>query len=140
MPVRKASAVWEGALLGGKGTMNFGSFEGPYSFSSRFEEGKGTNPEELIGASFAGCYAMALSHDLDQKGYTPEKVEATAKVHLNKVGDGFAIESIDLSVVGKVAGVQEKEFKDIAEGTSKNCPVAKVLAGTKINLATNLQG
>ena len=139
MPVRKARAVWEGDLKRGSGTMNFGSFEGPYSFSSRFEEGEGTNPEELIGAAFAGCYAMALSHDLDQKGHTPEKVEATARVHLNKVGDGFAIESIDLSVVGKVADVQEKEFTDIAEGTSQNCPVAKVLAGTKINLEANLQ-
>jgi osmotically inducible protein OsmC len=134
MPVRKASAVWEGDLIKGKGTMRFGSFEGPYSFTSRFEEGKGTNPEELIGGAFAGCYAMALSHELAQKGYKPEKVDATAEVHLNKVGDGFAIESIDLSVTGKITGVPEKEFKEVANATSQNCPVAKVLAGAKISI------
>lgn len=121
MPVRKSSAVWEGDLKHGKGTMRFGSFEGPYSFSSRFEESKGNNPEGLIGAAYAGCFSMALSHELAQKGHTPERIEATAKVHLGKAGEGFAIESIDLSVTGKVPGVQEQEFREVAEGASKNC-------------------
>jgi osmotically inducible protein OsmC len=119
--------------------MRFGSFEGPYNFSSRFEEGEGTNPEELIGGVFAGCFAIALSHELAQKGYTPEMVDATAGAYLNKVGDGFAIESIDLTVAGKVTGVQEKEFKKMAEVTSQNCLVAKVLAGTKIGLQAKLE-
>jgi osmotically inducible protein OsmC len=139
MPVRRAHALWEGDLKSGKGTMSFGSFEGPYSFSSRFEEGKGANPEELIGAAYAGCFAMALSHELAQKGHAPESVEAKAAVHLEKSGDGFAIESIDLTVVGKVSGVQEKEFGGIAEETSRSCPVAKALSGTKVRLEAKLR-
>jgi osmotically inducible protein OsmC len=139
MPVRKANAVWEGDLPKGKGTMRFGSFEGPYSFSSRFEEGKGTNPEELIGAAFAGCFSMALSHELAQEGHTPDKVETTAEVHLDKVGEGFAISTIHLSTKGKVPGIQEQEFRKFAEGASRNCPVAKALAGIKISLEATLQ-
>jgi osmotically inducible protein OsmC len=139
MPVRKAHAVWEGDLPKGKGTMRFGSFEGAYSFSSRFEEGKGSNPEELIGAAFAGCFSMALSHELAQKGHTPDKVETTAEVHLDKVGEGFAINTIHLSTRGKVPGIQEQEFRKIAEGASRNCPVAKALGGTKISLEATLQ-
>jgi len=139
MPVRKAHAIWEGDLVKGKGTMRFGSFEGPYSFSSRFENGKGTNPEELIGAAFAGCFSMALSHELAQKGHTPDRISTNAEVHLEKSSEGFTIESVHLSVKGKVPGVQEKEFKEVAEGASRNCPVARALAGTNISLDTELQ-
>jgi osmotically inducible protein OsmC len=139
MPVRKAHAIWEGDLMKGRGTMQFGTFQGPYSFSSRFENGKGSNPEELIGAAFAGCFSMALSHELAQKGHTPERVATNAEVHLEKAGDGFAIEAIHLSVQGKVRGLQEKEFKETAEATSANCPVAKALAGTKISVEAVLQ-
>jgi osmotically inducible protein OsmC len=123
----------------GKGTMKFGSFEGPYSFSSRFEEGKGSNPEELIGAAFAGCFSMALSAELAQKGYAPQQVATDADVHLEKAGEGFAIETIHLSVRGKIPGIQEKEFKETAEAASTNCPVAKALAGTKISVDAELQ-
>src|SRR5687767_8179217 len=86
MPIRSADAVWEGELQGGKGTMKFGSgaFEGQYSFSSRFEEGTGTNPEELIAAAHAGCFSMAFSGALGRNGHPPTKVETTAKVHLEK--------------------------------------------------------
>src|ERR1700686_3074127 len=92
------SAVWEGTLKEGKGTMKLGSgaFEGAYSFQSRFENGKGTNPEELIGAAHAGCFSMALSHGLAQAGYPPRRVHTTAKVHLEQQGGGFAIPKIDL--------------------------------------------
>jgi osmotically inducible protein OsmC len=113
----------------GKGTMRFGSFEGLYSFSSRFEEGGGTNPEELIGAAFAGCFSMALSHELAQAGHTPTSIETTAEVHLDKVDEGFSISTIHLSVKGKVPGIQEQNFRKFAEGASRNCPVAKALAG-----------
>jgi osmotically inducible protein OsmC len=124
----------------GKGTMKFGSFEGPYSFSSRFENGKGTNPEELIGAAFAGCFSMALSHELAQKGHVPVQVAANAEVHLNKSGDGFSIEAVHLSVKGKVPGVSEKEFRETAEGASRDCPVARALTGTKVSVEAVLEG
>jgi osmotically inducible protein OsmC len=139
MPIRKAHAVWEGDLPKGKGTMRFGSFEGLYSFSSRFEEGGGTNPEELIGAAFAGCFSMALSHELAQAGHTPTSIETTAEVHLDKVDEGFSISTIHLSVKGKVPGIQEQNFRKFAEGASRNCPVAKALAGVKISLESTLQ-
>jgi osmotically inducible protein OsmC len=139
MPIRKANAVWEGDLPKGKGTMRFGSFEGPYSFSSRFEEGKGSNPEELIGAAFAGCFSMALSHELAQAGHTPDRVETTAEVHLDKVGEGFAISTIQLSTKGEVPGMNEQAFRKFAEGASRNCPVAKALAGIQISLEATLQ-
>jgi osmotically inducible protein OsmC len=138
MPIRKANAVWEGDLLKGKGTMRFGSFEGPYSFSSRFEEGRGANPEELIGAAFAGCFSMALSHELAQKGHIPTSVESTAEVHLDKGDEGFSISTIHLSVQGKVPGIQEQDFRQFAEGASKNCPVAKALTGVKISVESSL--
>src|SRR5207249_11912923 len=100
MPVRKAEARWEGNLPDGKGTVRFGggAFEGQYSFSSRFEEGAGTNPEELIAAAHASCFAMALSNGLAKGGNTPKRVAATARVRLEKVGEGFSITRSDLSV------------------------------------------
>src|SRR3954453_22809300 len=98
MPARIGSAVWEGTLKEGKGTMKLGSgaYRGPYSFQSRFESGSGTNPEELIAAAHAGCFSMALAHALSQAGHPPRRVQTTAKVHLEKTADGFAIPRIDL--------------------------------------------
>src|SRR3970040_1183436 len=99
MAKRTASAVWQGTIKEGKGSVKLGSgaFEGQYSFASRFEEGAGTNPEELIGAAHAGCFSMALSAGLGRAGYTPRRISTTATVHLNKVDDAFRITSIDLS-------------------------------------------
>ena len=99
MPKRTAEAQWEGSLQDGKGTMRFGSgaFEGQYSFASRFEEGSGTNPEELIGAAHAGCFSMALSAGLGRAGFTPERVSTTATVNLEKGDAGFRISRIDLT-------------------------------------------
>src|SRR5919204_2280727 len=109
MPKRKAQARWEGSLQEGHGTMRMatGSYEGPYSFQSRFEEGDGTNPEELIAAAHAGCFSMALSGELGRAGHEPESVETTAKVHLDKVEDGFAIKRIELRTRVAAPGVDE---------------------------------
>src|SRR6266508_3254972 len=98
MATRTGSAVWEGTLKEGKGTMKLesGAFEGQYSFSSRFESGTGTNPEELIAAAHAGCFSMAFSAGLGKAGFTPNSIRTTARVHLNKVGEGFEINKIEL--------------------------------------------
>ena len=140
MPVRNAEAVWEGNLLKGKGKMKLGSgaFEGAYSFSSRFENGLGTNPEELIGAAHAGCFSMALSFMLEQAGYTPERVHTTAKVHVDKVEDGFKITVIELETQGKIPGIDEKTFLENAETAKKGCPVSQALSGTEIRLKATL--
>jgi len=140
MLIRRSSAIWEGGLLKGKGKMKVGDgvFEGQYSFSSRFESGKGTNPEELIGAAHAGCFSMALSMILEQAGYKPEKIETTAKVKVDKVGDGFKIVGIDLDTEGRVPGIDEAGFREKAELAKKGCPVSVALAAVDIKLEARL--
>ena len=141
MPIRSAEAVWEGELQGGKGVMRFGSgaFEGQYSFSSRFEEGTGTNPEELIAAAEAGCFSMALSGALGRAGSPPAKVETTARVHLEKAEVGFHIPSIELVCVATVPGMDEAEFQRIAHDVKSTCPVSKLLAAAEITLEATLK-
>lgn len=136
MPQRKANAVWNGDLKSGKGTMKFGSgaFEGSYTFASRFEEGSGTNPEELIGAAHAGCYSMALSNELASSGFTPESVETEAHVSLEK----GSITTILLNVTAKVPDIDDDKFQEFAEGAKKNCPVSKALTGVDISLDATL--
>ena len=136
MPLRTAEAVWQGKLPEGKGNMKLGSgaYEGEYSFASRFQESRGTNPEELIGAAHAGCFSMALSHMLGQAGYNPERIHTAAKVHLDKVGDGFKITAIELETEAKVPGIDEKTFLEKAEAAKQGCPVSQALAGTEIKL------
>jgi lipoyl-dependent peroxiredoxin len=140
MATRTGSAVWDGTLKQGKGTMKLGSgaFEGPYSFSSRFEEGKGTNPEELIGAAEAGCYSMALSANLEKAGHPAKRINTTATVKLEMVGGGPKIAKIDLSTEAEVPGINEAKFREQAELTKKTCPVSVALAGTQINLNAKL--
>lgn len=140
MATRNGSAVWEGTLKGGKGTMKLGSgaYEGPYSFSSRFEEGTGTNPEELIGAAEAGCFSMALSANLEKAGHPAKRISTTAKVKLEAVGGGPKITTIDLDVQAEVPGIDEAKFREQAEQTKKTCPVSVALAGTQINLNAKL--
>ncbi|PYV89144.1 MAG: peroxiredoxin [Acidobacteria bacterium] len=140
MPARTASAVWEGSLREGKGKMKLGSgaFEGAYSFTSRFEEGTGTNPEELIGAAHAGCFSMALSAGLGRSGFTPKRIQTTAKVHLIKAEDAFKIGKVELSTEAEVPQIDEKTFLEHAEGAKKNCPVSKALAGVEIQLNARL--
>jgi osmotically inducible protein OsmC len=140
MPVRNASAVWEGKLTDGKGRMKLGSgaWEGGYSFATRFEEAPGSNPDELIGAALAGCFSMALSLNLEQAGAKPEKVETSAKVHVDKVGEGFAITGIDLRTSVAAQGLDSGTFQEIAEATKKGCPVSRALTGTEIRLEASL--
>ena len=139
MPVRTAKAEWKGDLKGGKGTMETqtGSFSGPYSFSSRFEEGSGTNPEELIAAAHAGCFSMALSSTLAKAGHTPDSVRTTAKVHV--VG-GEGITQIELICRATVPGISAEAFKEHAEEAKGGCPVSKALAATRITLDAALEG
>jgi osmotically inducible protein OsmC len=142
MPVRNAEAVWEGSLREGKGTMKLGSgaFEGKYSFQSRFEEGPGTNPEELIGAAHAGCFSMALSGNLVQAGYTPERIHTTAQVRIERGDSGFKITRVNLNTEAKVPGVDNKTFTEQAEAAKKNCPVSRALTGVEIILEAKLVG
>jgi len=136
MPVRKAEAVWEGTLSKGKGKMRLGSgaFEGNYSFASRFADGTGTNPEELIAAAHAGCFSMAFSLFLEMAGFTAEHIRTTAKVHIDKVGEGFKITVIELEAEARVPGIDEKKFLELAEATKTGCPVSQALAGVEIRL------
>jgi osmotically inducible protein OsmC len=140
MATRTAEAEWRGNLIQGSGTVKLGSgaFEGSYSFASRFEEGPGTNPEELIGAAHAGCFSMALSAGLAAAGYHPECVHTTAKVHIDKVGDGFAITKIELTTVAKIPDIDDAKFQEQAEGAKKGCPVSKALASVPITLDAKL--
>ena len=140
MPARTATARWQGGLRDGNGTMRLGSgaFEGQYSFSSRFEEGNGTNPEELIGAAHAGCFSMALSAGLEAAGFTPTSVETTAKVHLVPGDGGFRIGRIDLTTSAEVPGIDPAAFQEQAETAKANCPVSKALAGVDIQLEASL--
>lgn len=140
MAIRKANAVWEGNLKEGKGRVKLGSgsFEGSYSFLSRFEEGQGTNPEELIGAAHAGCFSMALAHALSEAGYKVMRISTEAKVTLGKDEGGFKINTIELDMEGRVAGIDETAFKKYAEEAKKNCPVSRALTGVKIILKAKL--
>ena len=143
MATRSANANWNGTLTEGDGTMEFGggAFRGSYSFKSRFEEGEGTNPEELIAAAHAGCFSMALALGLEQAGYSPEAVETTAEVHLNPDdGGGFAINRFDLHTKARVADIDAAEFQRVAEETKRGCPVSKALAAVgEINLDATLE-
>jgi len=140
MPTRTSSALWEGNLRDGSGTMKLGSgaFEGSYSFVSRFESGPGTNPEELIAAAHAGCFSMALSNGLSQAGFTPTSIATSATVHLDRVADGFGITKIDLDTVGTVPGIDDAKFQEVAAAAKAGCPVSKVLTGAEITLSARL--
>ncbi len=140
MAARTGSAVWEGTLREGKGTVKLGSgaYEGPYSFASRFESGTGTNPEELIGAAHAGCFSMALAAGLTKAGFSPKRIATTAKVHLENTGGGFKITSIELETEAEIPDIDEQAFQEQAETAKKNCPVSQALAGTDIKLDAKL--
>lgn len=127
---RNAKAVWKGGLKGGKGTISTDSgvlSETQYSFNTRFEEGKGTNPEELIAAAHAGCFSMALSAQLEDAGLTAESIRTTASVRLDKTDAGFAITSVHLDVAAQVPGADRQAFETAAQNAKAGCPVSKVL-------------
>jgi lipoyl-dependent peroxiredoxin len=133
MPKRTANARWDGSLQEGNGTMSMasGAYEGPYSFQSRFQEGDGTNPEELIAAAHAGCFSMALSGELGRAGHEAESVETTATVHLDKLDEGFGITRIELDTRARVPGVDAGKFQRIAEAAKQGCPVSRALAAVE---------
>jgi lipoyl-dependent peroxiredoxin len=137
MAVRSSSAEWKGTLKEGAGTMKLGSgtWEGPFTFASRFESAKGTNPEELIGAANAGCFSMFLSALLTDAGFKPTRVQTTATVHL---GDGPTITLIELSTEAVVPGVDNAAFQKHAEKARSYCPISKALAGPKVTLKAKL--
>ena len=137
MTVRSAQATWNGTLKEGNGTMKVGSgfFEGPFTFASRFEEGKGTNPEELIGAAHAGCYSMFLSARLTNAGCKPTSIHTTATVHL---GGGPTITKIELNTEADVPGLDEATFAEKAAAAKQGCPVSKALASVEIELTARL--
>jgi len=142
MSIREAHARWEGDLRQGKGTMRLGSgaWEGAYTFKSRFEEGPGTNPEELVGAAHAGCFSMAFSNLLAQAGHVPTSVETTAHVHLEPVDGKPTISRIELETTGRVPGIDESTFQDIAAQAKAGCPVSRALGGVQIGLKATLIG
>ncbi len=142
MPARSASAVWNGGLRSGSGTVRTasGAVDRAYSFTSRFEEGEPaqTNPEELIAAAHAGCYSMALSAALERAGHPAQSVETTATVHLSAVEGGFAVTRIDLRTVATVPGLSADEFQKFAQDAKTNCPISKALSAVEITLDATL--
>jgi len=135
--VRNASAVWNGTLKEGNGTMKLGSgtFEGEFTFASRFEEGPGTNPEELVGAAQAGCFSMYLAAQLTEAGYPPKEIRTSAKVHL---GEGPRINLIELDTEAEVPNVDEKTFQEKVEYSKKNCPISLALSGPELQVSARL--
>ncbi|HJU89812.1 MAG TPA: OsmC family peroxiredoxin [Gemmatimonadaceae bacterium] len=141
MPTRNASAVWEGGLKGGKGTYKGESgIGGAYSFGSRFEQAGGSNPEELLAAAEAACYSMALGGGLEKNGTPPTRVETRAACTIEKVGDGFKITTMKLTVRAKVPNIDAATFQKIAEATKEGCPVSGALkGGVKLELDAKLE-
>jgi len=140
--LRKASAEWKGGLKDGKGTVSTESgvlTNSPYSFSTRFENAKGTNPEELVAAAHAGCFSMALSAELGKAGITPESIRTTAAVTLEKVGDGFSVTSSDLDVTARIPGGDRAAFQKAADAAKAGCPISKLL-NAKITMSAKFEG
>ncbi|MDR7522777.1 MAG: OsmC family protein [Armatimonadota bacterium] len=137
MAIRTASAVWNGTLKEGSGRMRLGSgaFDGPFTFASRFEEGPGTNPEELVGAAHAGCFSMYLSALLTKAGYAPTQIRTAARVHL---GEGPRITLIELETEAEVPGVDEKTFLEHVAHAKANCPVSLALTGPEVRVTARL--
>ena len=143
MATRNGSAEWRGDLRGGEGelTVGDGVFKGAYSFSSRFEEGEGTNPEELIAAAHAACFSMALANIMAEHGHPAESVRTTARVHLRQTDAGPTIQQIDLESEGRVPGIDQEHFVEHAEEAKAGCPVSRALAAVEeINLTARLAG
>jgi len=139
--IKKGSASWKGSLKDGVGSISTETGvlkAAPYGFKARFEDGPGTNPEELIGAAHAACFSMALSAGLGKEGFTADSIDTTAAIKLDKVQDGFAITESNLTCVAKVPNITPEKFQEIASITKASCPVSKVL-NAKITLAASLK-
>jgi lipoyl-dependent peroxiredoxin len=141
MPVRSSTAQWKGSISEGDGHMvvGKGAYDGPYSFVSRFEEGDGTNPEELIAAAHAGCFSMALSGALTRAGTPPTSISTTARVHIEKGEAGFEITQIELDTIGVVPGIDAAAFQAAADGAKVGCPVSKALKAVNISMTATLE-
>jgi osmotically inducible protein OsmC len=142
MPVRTGSAEWRGDLPKGSGTLETetGAVKGQYSFSSRFEEGTGTNPEELIAVAHAGCFSMAFANILAKAGHEPESIKTTARAHLEKGPEGFGISRIELECVGRVPDLDDATFQEHAQAAKTGCPVSRALSATPVELKATLEG
>lgn len=140
MPTRQSNAEWQGDLKSGHGTMALGggAWQGQFSFRSRFENGTGTNPEELLAAAHAGCFSMAFSNLLAEAGHPPKSVKTTAELHLDMTPDGPAITRVDLHTEGDVPGLDEEGFLKYAEEARQGCPVSRLFTGAAITLDARL--
>jgi osmotically inducible protein OsmC len=140
MQLHRAEACWEGRIEDGHGTMRLGDgqLEAPFSFSSRFEDAAGTNPEQLIGAAAAGCFSMALAKALSESGHPPKSIRTGAEVQLQELTTGFAIPRIRLAAEADVPDLSEHELKSFAENAKIACPVSKALGGVLIDLKASL--
>jgi osmotically inducible protein OsmC len=134
MTIRNAKALWKGTLKEGKGEMKFSNYSGPFTFASRFENGEGTNPEELVGAAQAGCYSMFLSALLSGEGFTPESIETTAAVNLGRDDTGPNITEIKLVSNVKCNGVSKEKFDELAKAAKEKCPISRLYAGGTANI------
>lgn len=141
MAIRTSTAVWNGTLKEGKGTMKYGDVEGPFTFASRFEEGAGTNPEELIGAAHAGCYSMFLSALISGKELTPTSVATSAVVTLERDEIGPRVKSIVLTCEAVVPGLSQADFAELSQAAKEKCPISRLLSpGTEVTLTATLLG
>lgn len=140
MSKNTASAVWKGDLKSGNGKVKLTStaMEASYTFASRFESGKGTNPEELVAAAHAACYSMALSNIIAEKGYKPEEVSTVAIATLSNPGDGFRITAMELTTEARIKGIDETTFNKLAQDAKANCPISKTLTSVHITLNAKL--
>jgi osmotically inducible protein OsmC len=129
MTVRKVNSVWNGTLKEGKGNMDITGYSGPFTFASRFENGKGTNPEELVGAAHSGCYSMFLAALISGEGLTPESIETEAAVTLGQVDGGPAITNIKLTSVTKCEGLSQEKFEELAAAAKAKCPISRLYSG-----------
>lgn len=142
MPIRKANAEWHGDLKSGKGSLNTETKtlnNVPYDAGSRFESGSTTNPEEIIGAAHAGCYSMALANSLSKEGFKVNSIKTDARVHIEKLEQGFTITKIELDTVGEIEGIDNEKFQKFAEQTKSGCPVSRALTGPMIILTAKLK-
>lgn len=140
MPIRKASATWEGGLQGGAGSYSTetGTVSGAYSAGSRFAENPGSNPEELLASAHAACFSMAFAGQLEKAGHTPNRVRTEAACTVERAGEGFSITTMRLSTTADVPGIDEGLFQEIANRAKEGCPVSRALAGVKIELDARL--
>ena len=140
MPARNSKAVWKGKLQQGEGEIELGSggYKDVYSFASRFEQGAGTSPEELVAAAHAGCFSMALAHELEQAGFDPDKIDTDCAISLEKADVGFRIARIELRTKAKVPGLDEETFLRHAENAKENCPLSQALRSVEIKLRAEL--